>query len=339
MTMRLSSLSLSLFAILLLALSVGGCSKDKEKKLATQVAAKVNGDEISVHQINNVLSRTQGIPPEMADKARREVLDKLIDQQLAVQQATEKKLDRSPDVMMAIEAAKQEILARAYFDQLLAAQAKPSVEEAKKYYADHPALFAQRRVYNLQEIVMPAQGAPLAKLRELAANKPIDDIVKFLKEQNVRFSANAVTRPAEQVPLEILPKLAELKDGQTGVFEMPNVVSVLRIAASQSAVVDEATAVPRIQQFLANKAANEAVAAELKQLKDKAKIEIVADFSKADANATANAAAPAAEPAKGEVKPDVKAEAKPEGKPDSKAAETKSAAAGVNIEKGVAGLK
>jgi EpsD family peptidyl-prolyl cis-trans isomerase len=335
MTMRLSPLSVPVFAMLLLAfaaVSVSGCSKDKEKKPATQVAAKVNGDEISVHQINNVLSRTQGIPPEMADKARREVLDKLIDQQLAVQQATEKKLDRSPEVMMAIEAAKQEILARAYFDQLLAAQAKPSAEEAKKYYADHPALFAQRRVYNLQEIVMPAQGAPLAKLRELAASRPIDDIVKFLKEQNVRFSANAVTRPAEQVPLEILPKLAELKDGQTGVFEMPNVVSVLRIAASQSAAVDEATAVPRIQQFLANKSANEAVAAELKQLKEKAKIEIVADFTKTDANAPANGAATAAEPARSDAKPEAKPEVKSEVKPDSKAA-------AVNIVKGVAGLK
>ncbi len=322
MTSSLSRRRYPLLALLLAAafFSVTACNKDKEKKVATQVAAKVNGDEISVHQINNVLARTQGIPPEMADKARREVLDKLIDQQLAVQQATDKKLDRSPEVMMAIEAAKQEILARAYFDQLLAAQAKPSAEEAKKYFAEHPQLFAQRRVYNLQEIVMPAQGAPLAKLRELAAGNSIEDIVKYLNEEKVRFSANAVTRPAEQVPLEILPKLAELKDGQIGVFELPNVVSVIRIAASQSAAVEEATAVPRIQQFLASKAANEAVAAELKQLKEKAKIEIVADFSKADTGA--NAAAPAAEPAK----------------PEATAAEAKSAAA-VNVEKSVAGLK
>jgi hypothetical protein len=202
------------------------------------------------------------------------------------------------------------------------------VDEAKKYYADHPALFAQRRVYNLQEIVMPAQAVPAAtaaRLRELAAGKSIEDVVKFLNEQQVRFSANAVTRPAEQVPLEILPKLAELKDGQIGVFEMPNVVSVIRIAASQSAAADEATAVPRIQQFLANKAANEAVAAELKQLKEKAKIEIVTDFSKADDKA--NAAAPAADPANNQAPA------------ESRAAESKPAAAAVNVEKGVAGLK
>jgi EpsD family peptidyl-prolyl cis-trans isomerase len=331
MTSSSSGRRLALLTALLLgaALALGGCGKDKEKKAATQVAAKVNGDEISVHQINNVLARTQGIPPEMADKARREVLDKLIDQQLAVQQATEKKLDRSPEVMMAIEAARQEILARAYFDQLLSTQPKPSAEEAKKYYAEHPPLFAQRRVYNLQEIVMPAQGAPLAKLRELAAGKSIDDIVKFLKEQNVRYSANAVTRPAEQVPLEILAKLAELKDGQIGVFELPGAVSVVRVAASQAAPVDEATAVPRIQQFLANKAANEAVAAELKQLKDKAKIEIVSDFAKAEDKA---APAEAAKPAE-------KAETKPDAKPDAKADAAAPAPAAVNVEKGVAGLK
>ena len=77
-----------------IALAIGtvlatGCGKSDEKKAATQVAAKVNGDEISVHQINNVLTRATGITADNAPQAKREILDKLIDQQLAVQQAEE----------------------------------------------------------------------------------------------------------------------------------------------------------------------------------------------------------------------------------------------------------
>ena len=74
-------------------------------------------------QINQVLQRanTNGASPEAAKAMGREVLEKLIDQQLAVDQATEAKLQRSPEVVSQIESARREILARAYLQQLASA--------------------------------------------------------------------------------------------------------------------------------------------------------------------------------------------------------------------------
>ena len=119
------------------ALGIAACgSKETEKpKPATQIAAKVNSGEISVHQLNYVLTRTPGAgaaSAETAPKIRRDVLNRLIDQELAVEKAIEKKLDRSPDVLLALENARREILARAYVEQVTAAAPKPTVEEAKK---------------------------------------------------------------------------------------------------------------------------------------------------------------------------------------------------------------
>lgn len=83
-------------SILALSLAIGlaGCGSKDDKKPASQVAAKVNAEEISVHQINFVLSRSGAgnVTPEQAPKVRREVLEKLVDQQLAVEQAIEKSL-------------------------------------------------------------------------------------------------------------------------------------------------------------------------------------------------------------------------------------------------------
>jgi EpsD family peptidyl-prolyl cis-trans isomerase len=62
--------------VLALALA-GGCGKSDDKK-ATQVAAKVNSDEITVHQIDNVLARTPNITAENASIAKKQILDRLI---------------------------------------------------------------------------------------------------------------------------------------------------------------------------------------------------------------------------------------------------------------------
>ena len=113
-----------------LAVTALGCSKKDDQKPATQVAARVNGDEITVHQINNVLARTPNIPPEAVPQVKREILNRLVDQQIARQQAGEK-LDRTPNIVQAIEAMKTDILARAYLEQVAAAQAQVTPEEIK----------------------------------------------------------------------------------------------------------------------------------------------------------------------------------------------------------------
>ena len=306
----ITSLKLSSLAVAI-AIALSGCGDGKEKKAATQVAAKVNSSEISVHQINAVLAKAQGIPPEAADRARQEILDKLIDQQLIFDQAVEKRLDRNPEVMMAIEAAKREIVARAYLDQVIAALPKPTDDEIRKYYADNPDLFSRRRVYSLQEITVEPKREILDELKQMVATgKPLDDIANWLKEKGVRFQAGGGTRAAEQIPLDILPKLAQLKDGQAGVIEGSKSILVVRVASSQAVPVDEAEAKPRIQQFLYNQRVQQAAGDEIRKLKSAAKIEFQGEF--------ASAAGEGAKPAS----------------PTPQAAPT-----GNPIEKGVAGLK
>jgi len=307
-------------------LGITGCgNKDTEKpKPATQIAAKVNSGEISVHQLNYVLTRTPGagtVSPEMAPKLRREVLDRLVDQELAVEKAIEKKLDRSPEVLLALENARREVLARAYVDQITAGEPKPTVEEAKKYYAENPPLFAERRIYNIQEIVLPAAAGIAVELRAMAdAGKPMEEIANWLKGRGIKFAAGSATRSAEQIPLELLPKIHPLKIGQSLILEGPQTITVMRLAGAQSAPVLEEAALPRIQQFLGNQRAAETAKQEFKTLKASAKITYMGEF--ADDGKLQNAAAPATREAK-----------------DTAVATPSAAGAGVAVERGVAGLK
>lgn len=288
--------ALKLAGIALAALLLAACgAKDDDKKAATQAAARVNGAEITVHQINQILGRLPGISEETAPKARQEVLGKLIDQQLAVEQAIDKKLDRQPEVMAALEAARREVLARVYLEQAAAAKGRPTPEEGKKYYDEHPELFAQRRIYNLREVTVEKNEELMPALREkLASAKSMDEVAAWLKQKEARFSAQGGVRPAEQIPLDLLASLHKMKDGQTTVFDTSRGIVIVQVAATQQAPVDEKTAMPRIMQFLANQRSKEVADAEVKQLREKAKIEYLGDFAAA---APVAAAAPAVPPA------------------------------------------
>lgn len=289
--------------VALAALALAACDSAEEKKPATQIVAKVNKEEISVHQLNNLLARAGNISPELTRQASRQILERLIDQELLVQQAKEKKLDRDPKVMQAIEASRREILARAYLEQVAGNAAKPDEAAIKTFYDENPALFRERRLYNLQELVIAAKPEQRGMIDEqLKAAKSMNDLVAWLKQNNIPASANAGVKAAEQLPLELLPRVAQLKDGQSAVVATPGGYTVVHVAASQVRPLDEKAATPYIEQFLSNKKRTEMAAAEVKQLREKATIEYVGEFTQSDTAPAAAAqepaqTAPAAQPA------------------------------------------
>lgn len=294
--MRLSLVALAATVALLAA----GCG-DKKDKAASQTAAKVNSDEITVHQINFVLQQQRGLKPEQADAASKQILQRLIDQQLALQKADELKLDRDPRVVQQLEAAKREILARAYLEKVGEGAAKPSNEEIEKYYNEKPALFKDRRIYSLQEIAVEAKPEQVPQLREkLTAAKNINEFVEFLKANDFKFAGNQAVRAAEQLPLQSLDTLAKLQDGQALLNQGPNGVQVVVLAGSRSQPVGLEQAKPAIEQFLLNERKRKLLEADMKGLREKAKIEYVGKFGEgvppAGGAASAADAAPAATP-------------------------------------------
>ncbi|MFN3861667.1 MAG: EpsD family peptidyl-prolyl cis-trans isomerase [Roseateles sp.] len=288
MAKRMNKPRASLIAAVAVAALLTACGGGKGEK-ASQTAAKVNKEEITVHQINFVLQRQPNLKPEQAEAASRQVLERLIDQELAVQKAQEQKLDRDPRVVQQIEAAKREIIARAFVERVGEGAAKPTNEEIAKYYADKPALFKDRRIYSLQELQIEAKPEQVPMLREkLAAAKTLSEFVEYLKANDIRFAGNQAVRAAEQLPLASLDSIARMKDGESIVTQTPNGMTVLTLVGSRSQPVDEARARPAIEAFLLNQRKAELVQKELKALRESSKIEYVGKFAQA-AGAAASA--------------------------------------------------
>lgn len=297
MAKRLINPRVSLLAAVAAAVLLAACGGGDKGDKASQTAAKVNKEEITVHQINFVLQRQPGLKPEQAEVASRQVLERLIDQELAVQKAQEQKLDRDPRVVQQIEAAKREIIARAYVERIGESVAKPSSDEIAKYYNDKPALFKDRRVYSLQELQIEAKPEQFEVLRtKLAEAKSLNEFAEFLKANDFRFAGNQAVRAAEQLPLASLDNIARMKDGDSMVSPSPTGLTVLFLVGSRSQPVDEVRARPAIEAFLLNQRKAEVVQKDIKALRDGSKIDYVGKFAEG-APGAASAPAPAAVPA------------------------------------------
>ena len=67
-------LALTLAAVLAVVVAtslLGACGQKKADAVATQAAAKVNKEELTVHQINFVLQQQRNLRPEQVDRAGR----------------------------------------------------------------------------------------------------------------------------------------------------------------------------------------------------------------------------------------------------------------------------
>lgn len=255
---------------LCLIVFVVGCERAN-----TQALARVNGVEISARQA----------------PATRQALDKIIDRELLVQQALEARLDKDPAVAETIDNARRQLLAQAYIERMVRtnepAAAKPTREEVRAFYDENPALFAERRIYRVRELVVAAPAEMVDVLRaESARARDLEEVAAWLKSRPVGFSAASRTQPAEELPLAFLPQLARMKAGEIAVFPTPAVASrpggasVIQLIHAEDAPLTLEQANALIEQFLAGRKRLEVAAAEVKRLREGARIEYVAQVKR-----------------------------------------------------------
>ena len=173
--------------MLCLAAALPGCDRAAAERGA-QLAAKVNGTQISVRQVRSVGDAGQP-------------LEKVIDRELLVQQALRAGLEKDPAVREAIEVSRRQILAQAWLDKVAAGKTV-SRDEIHSFYADNPALFAERRVYRVRETrLLPAEQLPLALLPQLARMSPGESMAFEKTEVQLVYAESAPLSETQAAPV------------------------------------------------------------------------------------------------------------------------------------------
>lgn len=259
---------------LVVAMMLGACSRgEADGRRMAQVVARVNEQEIQAAALKPFLAQ-DSVQAGEEGEAYGTALERLIDQELMVQQARERKLDRDPRVQHSIEAAQREILARAYLEQVTEQSAPPGDREVAAFYAAHPELFARRRIYSLQEVDIRLPAPRFDELRRLAGRAAsLQEVLDWLGREQIPFRLANAVKPAEQLPLDSLKGFARMRDGQMVLSRTDSGALLVYLAASRVQPVDAGSARPMIESYLANARKLALAKAEIERLRDSAHIE------------------------------------------------------------------
>lgn len=294
-------------AVVLASMALAGCNKDKPAADAKpgQALASVNGEEITVLQLNEEMQRA-GVPAAQQEAGRKQLLQALIDRELLESEAAKEKIDRDPKVMQAIERARSLIIAQAYMQKAVGDVGRPTQTEIEDYFNKHPQFFANRRQFAMNQLVLPA-SALTPELRAAADKaRSLEEVAAYLDTRKVAYGRAQVTRSTADLKPELAAKLLSMPKGQLFLVQEGQRALLIAIDAVRDAPVSLDIAAPQIAQYLANRKNKELAQAEIQRLRASAKIDylnqdLVPDAAKPGALPTAAPASLAGMPGAGQA--------------------------------------
>ena len=259
-------------ALVLVAAALSACSDQAKEKKPGQALASVNGEEVTVLQLNEEMQRAN-VSAAQQDAASKQLLQVLIDRQLLQEAAAKENLDRDPKVMQAIERARALIIAQAYLQKRIGNPTRPTPAEVEAYFNEHPAFFANRKQFSLNELVIAA-GDLTAEVRAAADGaKSLEEVAVWLDAHKIKYARGQAVRSTADVPQQMSSKLLGMPKGQLFVVKEGPRAMFIAVAEVKDAPVTLQAASGQIEQFLMKKKNQELASAELQRLRGSAKIE------------------------------------------------------------------
>ncbi len=265
-------------------LGLVGCSEQNEEKkgFETQVAAIVNGEEITVHQVNDAIRQNRIKTNNDVDQkvVANQLLDKLVDQSVVYQAAINQGLDRDPEVVSAIEMAKVQVLNKAYLSKRLPKNISIPESEIKQYFEENQYIFAQRKIfdYTLLRIKATTEEKELFT-KKLESLSNFDVFKNMLDETGVDYKQSRELAFSEKIIKSLLELMYTLNVNDVGLLTLSDGLLVVQLNDRVDKSVSMKDAKPIIEKILQNKKQQETLKNIVKHLKSSAEVNYKGDYS------------------------------------------------------------
>jgi EpsD family peptidyl-prolyl cis-trans isomerase len=253
---------------------VGGCNQEA----TGQVAAVVNGEEITLQELNAEL---ESLPiPEGGDRKvlQQAALQRVLERRLLAQEAREDGLDQSPEFLIRRRQLEDNLLV-----QLMARTAErgsevPSQRAIDTYMSSNPALFANRTVYTLDRIQFPVPSNA-SQLRALESAGTMDEVATQLRAMGIEFTRAPSRMDSAQVGQQLLERIRALPPGEPFIIPEGGGVTVAVITGEAKQPISGDQARPLAIQAMRNTKVMESLQQRLKTARAEAEIEYQTGFA------------------------------------------------------------
>lgn len=272
------------FTFALAALSVGGCGKEA----TGQVAAVVNGEEVTLQEINAELGNTP-IPDGVDKKVIQQgALQRIVERRLLAQAARNDALDKTPDYLLRERQLRDALLVQLMAQRAERALKVPGEQEIDKFIADNPLMFDSRKILTVDRIQF-ALPKSLDQLKALENDHSMGAVAARLQQMGIEFRRDTTQVDAAVLGPQRMEQIQALPAGEPFVIPENGVVTVGVVTGERAEPVPPANARPLAVQALRKQQLAETIQARLKQSRAEAEIQYQPGFAPAANKAPAAA--------------------------------------------------
>lgn len=186
------------------------CHFNKSKPPTGQVVARVGNREITLRELQVELAGTAPAKTSAAAKQNeRAALKYVIERVILANAARDQGLDKDPSYLILAQRATDTLLAQQLMAKIASNVPAPTNEEAEQFELANPNLFAERKIFHVDQIRMAkaSDGGIVSNLEPL---KTLDEVAAFLTQNNIPFQRGTNTLDALQQGPVLANKIANL---------------------------------------------------------------------------------------------------------------------------------
>ena len=223
------------FLLIAAPLALAACGSNDAAPTG-QVVANVDGEEITTTDLDSELNGATAPTPEGQKNLQRMALENIINRTILAKAAEAEGFAKGPEYAVIERKAKQAALVELLQRKLGGSIPQPGSEEIENFVAENPSMFANRRVFVVDQIIVPQATPDLAKA--LQPVKTLAEAQAVLQQRNIKANNTVGVIDALTIPPQAAAQIAALPPGE--VFIIPSGPG-LRINHVRSSQVDPIT--------------------------------------------------------------------------------------------------
>jgi peptidyl-prolyl cis-trans isomerase C len=221
------------FILLAALLALGACRWGWSKAPTGQVVATVGAREITLRQLHAELEGFAPATPEAQRAGQRAALNRILERSILADAAKKQGLDKDPDFILLSERANDALLVEMLQKKILASVPPPTTEEASQFEDAHPNIFAERKIFDVEQIriLRPTDPSVLSPLRPL---NTLDEVVAYLTKHQISFQRGTSSIDAVGLSPKAVDAIVALPPQEVFIIPAGNMVLINRITNTRT---------------------------------------------------------------------------------------------------------